>query len=264
MGVKNAMSGGGEGGGGGPGPGPGRGQSRGRGRGRGRGGGITSGNSVGLGSSNHRPMFGGEYAMAYEAARAVHYRNSEEKQSRKSKIKREGCNNMNMNPMDDMMSGGMGVKNAMSGDGGEGNMMPPFGLSVDPNQHYKILKLHLLLEIQKTNTVMIKLFQLREIRKLQQQQQRIAAGKMGCYAGGGNRMGGLGGGGNQMGSGGNSNFLMGMMNQSQGGGVNMIMGGGGNHTMMVAMAAPQSVQDDRRTSAHLDEFCPVSGSLRRW
>ena len=188
------------------------------GEGGGGGGGTTSGNSVGLGSSNHCPMFRGGYALAHEAAHADHYCNWEGKQSRKSKIKREGCNNMNMNPMDDMMSGGMGVKNAMSGGGGGGNMMPPFGLSVDPNQPYKMLKLHILLEIQKTNTVMIYLYQLREIRKLQQKLQEITVGKMGCYADGGNRMGGFGGGENHMGSGGNSNFLMGMMNQSRGGG----------------------------------------------
>ena len=58
--------------------------------------------------------------MAYEAARADHHRKSEEKQAGKSKMKRKGGNNMNMNPMDDMVSGAMGVKNAIFGGGGGG------------------------------------------------------------------------------------------------------------------------------------------------
>jgi hypothetical protein len=143
-------------------------------------------------------------------------------------------------------------------------MMPPFGLSVNPNQHGEIFKLHLLHEIQKHNTMVMKLYQQRQLQQLQQQQQGVAAGIMRYYGGGGNRMGGLGGGGNQMGSRGNSNFLIGMMNQSQGtegGGMGVgRMGGGGNHN---TMASPQSLHDNRRTSAHLDEFRPDSGS-RRW
>ena len=43
-------------------------------------------------------------------------------------------NNMNMNPMDAMSTGGMGMNNNMPGGGGGGNMpnMPAFGLSVNP------------------------------------------------------------------------------------------------------------------------------------
>ena len=223
--------------------------------GGGGGGGMSSGNSVGSGSSNHRPMAGGVSAVAYEAARADHYRKLEEKQAGKSKIKREGGNNMNMNPMDAMMGSGMGMNNAMSGlGGGGGNMMPTFGLSVNPNQHYEMLKLHhmnLLNEIQET-TLMMNLYQQQQLQQqqLQQQQQGVVGGKMGYYGGGGNQMGGLGGGGNQMGGGGNSNFLMGMINQSQGGimnpsqgmeGGSMGVGGGGNQNMM---AAPQDVKNE--------------------
>jgi len=191
--------------------------------------------------------------VAYEAARANHYRKLEEKQAGKSKIKREGGNNMNMNPMDALMSSGMGMNNAMScGGGGGGNMMPTFGLSVNPNQHYEMLKLHhmnLLNEIQET-TLMMNLYQQQQLQQQQQQQQGVVGGKMGYYGGGGNQMGGLGGGGNHMGSRGNSNFLMGMMNQSQGGMMNpsqgmegggMGVGGGGNHNMM---AAPQDDKNE--------------------
>ena len=232
--------------------------------GGGGGGGISSGNSVGSGSSNHSPIVGGGYAVAYEAACADHHRRSEEKHASKSKIKMKGGSNMNKNLMDDMVGGGMGVKNAMSGGGGGGGgKMPPFGLSVDPNQHGKILKLHLFHETQKFNTMVMKLYQQQQLQQ-QQQQQGVAAGKMRYYVGGGNRMGGQDGGGNQMGSRGNSNFLMGMMSQSQGtegGGMGVSrMVGGGNHN---TMAAPQSLHDNRRTSAHLDEFRPDSGS-RRW
>jgi len=170
--------------------------------GGGGGGGISSGNRVGSGSSNHSPIVGGGYAVAYEAACADHHRRSEEKHARKSKIKMKGGSSMSMNLMDDMVGSGMGVKNAMSGGGGGGGggkMMPPFGRSVDPNQHGKILKLHLLHETQKLNTMVMKLYQQQQLQQQQQQQQGVAAGKMRYYVGGGNRTGGLDGGGNRWG-----------------------------------------------------------------
>ena len=127
-------------------------------------------------------------------------------------------------------------------------MMPTFGLSVNPNQHYEMLKLHhmnLLNEIQET-TLMMNLYQQQQL-----QQQGGGVGRMGYYGGGGSQMGGLGNGivgsgGHQMGTGGNSNFLMGMMNQNQGmdgGGMGAGgMGGDGNNNMMAAPQAKNEVQ----------------------
>lgn len=161
---------------------------------------MSSGCSVGSGSSKYRPLVGGGSAAAYEAARADHYRKLEEKQSGK-KNKSGGGSNNNMSPVDAMTSGGMDTNNSISGGGG----MPAFGLSVNPNQHYEMLKLHhmnLLNEIQET-TLMINLYQ-------QQQLQQQGGGKMGYM--GGHQMGGL----ENMGGGGNANFMMGMMNQNEG------------------------------------------------
>lgn len=69
-------------------------------------------------------------------------------------------NNMGMN---DMSGGG--------GGGGNNNMpnsqMPAFGLSVNPNQHYEMLKLHhmnLLNEIQET-TLMMNLYQQQQLQQ---------------------------------------------------------------------------------------------------
>ncbi len=191
-----------------------------------------SGNSVSSGSSNPRPVVGGVSASSYEAARAAHY----QKQAGKSTMKKDGGNITNISPMDAMMAGGTGMNNSMSGEVvADGIAMPNFGLSVNPNQHYEMLKLHhmnLLSEIQET-TLMMNLYQ--------QQQQGGGLGRMGFYGGGGNHMGGfgngmVGGGGNRMGSGGNSNFLMGLINQNQGTDGGAVgaggMGGGGNKNMM--------------------------------
>ena len=83
-------------------------------------------------------------------------------------------NNMNMNSMDSMTSGGgMGMNNNMSGgntNGGSNNNIA-FGLSVNPNQHYEMLKLHhmnLLNEIQET-TLMMNLYQQQQLQQQQQQ-----------------------------------------------------------------------------------------------
>ncbi len=182
-------------------------------------------NSVSSGSSNPRPVVGGDSTSPYEAARADHY----QKQAGKNKMKKDGDNSMNMSSMDAMMVGGMGMNNSMSGGGARGGIaLPNFGLSVNPNQHYEMLKLHhmnLLNEIQET-TLMMNLYQ-----QQQQQQQVSGLGRMGFYGSGGNQLGGLG-----IGSGGNPNFLMGLTNQNQGIDGGAIgaggLGGGGNKSMM--------------------------------
>merc|ERR1719203_1531282 len=140
------------------------------------GGGGGNGNPGNAGNSNdHRPLVGGGSAAAYEAARADHYRKLEEKQTGKIKGEPNSMNNMSMNPMNAMSSSGaMGGMNNMPGGGGGGNSnmpnMPVSGLTVNPNQHYEMLKLHhmnLLNEIQET-TLMMNLYQQQQ---LQQQQQ---------------------------------------------------------------------------------------------
>jgi len=99
--------------------------------------------------------------------------------------------------------------------------MPSFGLSVNPNQHYEMLKLHhmnLLNEIQET-TLMMNLYQQQQL----QQQGGAGGGNMSNNNMGNmsnnnmNQMGQMGGG-NQMGQQNNMTPLMnqGMMNQNQG------------------------------------------------
>lgn len=95
-------------------------------------------NSMGVGGdeASRRPFVGGGSAAAYEAARADHY-------------------------------GSMGGKGGTGGAGG----MP--GMTVNPNQHYEMLKLHhmnLLNEIQET-TLMMNLYQQQQ---LQQQQEQLS------------------------------------------------------------------------------------------
>ena len=85
-----------------------------------------------------------------------------------------------------MNNNNMGMSNNMSGGGGGGNMnnnnnnaMPSFGLSVNPNQHYEMLKLHhmnLLNEIQET-TLMMNLYQQQQ---LQQQGNHNMGGGVSC------------------------------------------------------------------------------------
>lgn len=95
-------------------------------------------NSMGMGDdeASRRPFVGGGSAAAYEAARADHY-------------------------------GSMGGK---GGAGAGGGMA---GMTVNPNQHYEMLKLHhmnLLNEIQET-TLMMNLYQQQQ---LQQQQEQLS------------------------------------------------------------------------------------------
>ena len=71
--------------------------------------------------------------------------------------------------MNSLDVGGMGT---MSSGGINNNNMPAFGLSVNPNQHYEMLKLHhmnLLNEIQET-TLMMNLYQQQQLQQQQQQQ----------------------------------------------------------------------------------------------
>jgi len=199
------------------------------------GGGGSGNNNANPGNSNdHRPLVGGGSAAAYEAARADHYRKLEEKQT--GKIKGEG-NNMGMNGM--ASNGGMNMNNSMPSGG---NVMPVSGLSVNPNQHYEMLKLHhmnLLNEIQET-TLMMNLYQ-------QQQLQQQGGGDEGgnnsmanggggdSMPNGGNNMGGGGnpaGGGNQMGRNTGNLMMGGRGNGNQMGGNGNQMGGGGNGNQM--------------------------------
>jgi hypothetical protein len=139
--------------------------------------GMNSGDN--LNSSNHRPLVGGGPAAAFNAARDDHYRQMEEKTKNDS----FGGNqvNNNMNPMAGLggnMSSGMGMGNMAGGGGGGGSNIPSFGLSVNPNQHYEMLKLHhmnLLNEIQET-TLMMNLYQQQQLQQQQQQMRNMGGG----------------------------------------------------------------------------------------
>lgn len=102
----------------------------------------------------HRPFVGGGAAAAYEAARHDHFtQKSAEQQQRASSL-------------------GIGSL-AGSGIGG-------MGMSVNPNQHYEMLKLHhmnLLNEIQET-TLMMNLYQQQQLQQQQQQLQNQASVEM--------------------------------------------------------------------------------------
>ena len=99
-------------------------------------------------SAQHRPMVGGGSAAAYEAARADHY----------GKLDKSGS------------AGPASMGNDTTSPSGGASS---FGLSVNPNQHYEMLKLHhmnLLNEIQET-TLMMNLYQQQQLQRQQQQQQ---------------------------------------------------------------------------------------------
>eukprot|EP00538_Stauroneis_constricta_P004636 CAMPEP_0119552382 /NCGR_PEP_ID=MMETSP1352-20130426/5404_1 /TAXON_ID=265584 /ORGANISM="Stauroneis constricta, Strain CCMP1120" /LENGTH=452 /DNA_ID=CAMNT_0007598615 /DNA_START=121 /DNA_END=1479 /DNA_ORIENTATION=+ len=100
----------------------------------------------------HRPFVGGGAAAAYEASRADHYAQQQQQQRRASSL-------------------GLGIGGGGLGGPGAGMQM---GLSVNPNQHYEMLKLHhmnLLNEIQET-TLMMNLYQQQQIQQQQQQLQQ--------------------------------------------------------------------------------------------
>jgi hypothetical protein len=102
----------------------------------------------------HRPLVGGGAAAAYEAARADHYQQKRDEQQRRAS------------------SLGLGMSGNMGGMG---------GLSVNPNQHYEMLKLHhmnLLNEIQET-TLMMNLYQQQQLQQQQQHLQQQHTGEGG-------------------------------------------------------------------------------------
>ena len=104
----------------------------------------------------HRPLIGGGAAAAFEAARADHYNNMAEKARSEQQQQQRRASGLSI--------GGM------SG----GNMGSQMGLSVNPNQHYEMLKLHhmnLLNEIQET-TLMMNLYQQQQLQQQQQQLQQ--------------------------------------------------------------------------------------------
>lgn len=122
----------------------------------------------------HRPLVGGGPAAAFEAARADHYRNIAEKQSAKKKNKGvDGSSKEKSSDAGKSMVPGSLSQMKPKGNGLLGQSpvnMPQLGLTVNPNQHYEMLKLHhmnLLNEIQET-TLMMNLYQQQQ---LQQQQQ---------------------------------------------------------------------------------------------
>ena len=129
----------------------------------------------------HRPFVGGGAAAAFEAARHDHFtQKSAEQQRRASSL-------------------GLG---SLGGGG-----MSSMGMSVNPNQHYEMLKLHhmnLLNEIQET-TLMMNLYQQQQLQQQQQQLQQQAAA-------------------DQLGGGSGPDSQLSMLMQQQSGGMN----GGGN------------------------------------
>jgi len=128
------------------------------------------GPSLGLDGGNggeppHRPYVGGGAGAAFEAARDDHYARKREEQRRAS---------------------GLGL----GGMGGGPSNIPQMGLSVNPNQHYEMLKLHhmnLLNEIQET-TLMMNLYQQQQLQQQQQQLQRQQANDNSGGSGGNDQM----------------------------------------------------------------------------
>ena len=147
--------------------------------------------------SHHRPLVGGGSAAAYEAARADYYRKLAEQKNKGEKIGVNDRRSLSGNQIqlpgasrrlssiggllgEDSSKNQLGdsyntTNGSSSGGGGNGGS---FGLSVNPNAHYEMLKLHhmnLLNEIQET-TLMMNLYQQQQLqqqhqqRKLQQEQ----------------------------------------------------------------------------------------------
>jgi len=129
------------------------------------------GPSLGLDGGNggeppHRPYVGGGAGAAFEAARADHYAQKREEQQRRAS--------------------GLGL----GGMGGGPSNMSQMGLSVNPNQHYEMLKLHhmnLLNEIQET-TLMMNLYQQQQLQQQQQQLQQQQANDNSGGSGGNDQM----------------------------------------------------------------------------
>lgn len=110
--------------------------------------GFNRNGSLGMGTdeASRRPFVGGGSAAAYEAARADHFSSM----------------------------GGKGAGDERSRSLGMGGSAGMAGMSVNPNQHYEMLKLHhmnLLNEIQET-TLMMNLYQQQQLQQQQDQIQR--------------------------------------------------------------------------------------------
>jgi len=134
----------------------------------------------------HRPLVGGGSAAAYEAARAEHYRELEERKKKGQVGNLKDGSNTNgsggsMNGLPSSMQNNLAMRGSFSGGMGPGGptnngaAMPSGlgGLSINANQHYEMLKLHhmnLLNEIQET-TLMMNIYQQQQLQQQQQQQQ---------------------------------------------------------------------------------------------
>jgi len=184
----------------------------------------------------HRPMVGGGAAAAYEAARSDHYAQKREEQQRRASG----------------LGLGMGGGNLGGGSG-----MPQMGLSVNPNQHYEMLKLHhmnLLNEIQET-TLMMNLYQQQQ---LQQQQQQLQQQQASADHGGNDQMammlqqkqGNSGGGMDSLYGGGQQ---MQMLRQQQQMGTSTSSGGGGVGASTSTNATQQELLKQQQEQAALEE-----------
>lgn len=125
--------------------------------------GSSAGESSGFGGQSNRPYVGGASASAYEAARADYYRiQSEKKETGNSANHRDTSDSKPPQGLGDMSTGFNFV-----GSSAMGSSLPQLGLSVNPNQHYEMLKLHhmnLLNEIQET-TLMMNLYQQQQLQQ---------------------------------------------------------------------------------------------------
>jgi len=170
---------------------------------------AVNGADMNNGTSQYRQLLGRGSAAAYEAARADHLKQSLMAQSKsksstdKDKLKEMSLTNngnfgglsllreenqdiaMGVNNPNGRLSGATSsasnnltstlAPHSLIGSGGQasGGGMPQLGLSVNPNQHYEMLKLHhmnLLNEIQET-TLMMNLYQQQQLQQQQQQQR---------------------------------------------------------------------------------------------
>jgi len=131
----------------------------------------------------HRPLVGGGSAAAYEAARADHYRTLAEQKKSKSDTSLTEYSKANILSVSrQALVQSSDTTNANLGGEGQQhivtaskNLLPQVGLSVNPNQHYEMLKLHhinLLNEIQET-TLMMNLYQQQQQQLQEQQQQQL-------------------------------------------------------------------------------------------
>jgi len=209
--------------------------------------GLDGGNT---GEPPHRPYVGGGAGAAFEAARADHYAQKREEQQRRASS---------------LGLGGMGS--------GPSNM-PQMGLSVNPNQHYEMLKLHhmnLLNEIQET-TLMMNLYQQQQLQQQQQQLQQQQANDNSAGQGGNDQMSMMmqqqnGGSGNGGGNGGmDGMYNSGGMNQggSHGmnsmGGNNIGMGNHHHHQQMMQQPGGSAGANVSSTSVVSDGNGPTGGN----